>query len=220
MSNILMNVLSQRYKNLEVIVVVQGYNVLEKNKLLRKFDETGIKFRIIVLDESVPLGLRRNIGVEIAGGDYIAHMDDDDIYLPAYIDQCLMSLQLGNYDIIGKCSSFYFFRRTGDLYLRYPGQFNIKTYNLRGSSLFYKSAVGKKLSFGESNTGEDTVFLNEARLSRYTAFAVDPFNYIVTRSENVDDHTFKKTEDDYHRESVFMACGINSNVVSYDGDMI
>lgn len=76
------SVLSQTYKNLEIIVVNDaGQDVSD---LLSSFKDRRISY--FVHDENKGLAGARNTGLENAGGDYIAFLDDDDIFYQNHIE--------------------------------------------------------------------------------------------------------------------------------------
>ena len=67
--------LNQTYRNLEVIVIVDGPDEATVSALSLISDS---RLRVISLPSSVGGGKSRNIGVEAARGEWIAFLDDDD----------------------------------------------------------------------------------------------------------------------------------------------
>ena len=78
--------LSQTYKNLEVVVVVDGPDP-ETVKAVTDLGEFCVRVRH--LTESVGGAEARNEGVRTAGGEWIAFLDDDDEWLPSKIERQL-----------------------------------------------------------------------------------------------------------------------------------
>lgn len=74
----------QTHPPFEVIVVVDGPDMATEELLAGM--QTGhpgpTQLRVIVLPEPLGGGVARNIGVEAATGDWIAFLDDDDLWLP------------------------------------------------------------------------------------------------------------------------------------------
>ncbi|WP_373472218.1 glycosyltransferase family 2 protein [Carnobacterium alterfunditum] len=75
------SVLIQNYKNVEIIVIVDGYseNTLKLIEELNQKNEN--KIRLIQTNDKVGGSEARNIGVREATGDLIALLDDDDEWL-------------------------------------------------------------------------------------------------------------------------------------------
>jgi glycosyltransferase involved in cell wall biosynthesis len=71
--------LAQTYKELEVIVVVDGPDAVTSDALATIVDD---RLRVIVLPQSQGAQIARNTGIEAAHGDWIALLDDDDEWLP------------------------------------------------------------------------------------------------------------------------------------------
>jgi glycosyltransferase involved in cell wall biosynthesis len=72
--------LAQGYSNLEVVVVVDGYDAKTETALSRIRDQ---RLRAIALAENVGASEARNAGVRAARGEFIALLDDDDEWMPA-----------------------------------------------------------------------------------------------------------------------------------------
>lgn len=71
--------LAQTYEQIEVIVVVDGPDTATANALELITDP---RLRVIVLPQGQGAQAARNAGIDAAGGDWIALLDDDDEWLP------------------------------------------------------------------------------------------------------------------------------------------
>src|ERR1700722_5095606 len=71
--------LAQTYTDLEVIVVIDGFDPTTE-KILKQFEDERLK--VINLEETVGAAQSRNIGAESATGDWISFLDDDDEWVP------------------------------------------------------------------------------------------------------------------------------------------
>jgi glycosyltransferase involved in cell wall biosynthesis len=92
--------LEQTYKQMEVVVVIDGPGAATVNELAKLSDD---RLRVIVLPRSLGGSGARNAGVEAARGTWIALLDDDDEWLPVKID---LQMQLASrsrfrYPIVG-----------------------------------------------------------------------------------------------------------------------
>ncbi len=64
--------------------------------------------RYATLDERTPLGTKRNKLCELARGEFIVHMDDDDYYAPHRIERAVAALEASGADVVGKTElAFY-----------------------------------------------------------------------------------------------------------------
>ena len=82
------SVFEQDYPNLEIIVVDDNGkgtpNQLKTNRVIEPFLKNE-KFSYIVHEINSNGAVARNTGFKSSKGDYIAFLDDDDIYLPSKI---------------------------------------------------------------------------------------------------------------------------------------
>lgn len=216
---IVKNIGGQKYSNKEVIIVTQRYS---SDEILRlKYKLNGVspnlrRFLILEDDSQSSLGKRQNLAVENAEGDYWAKFDDDDIYFSNYLSDMLINSVLGDNDIVAKCGAFYLLNSTNDLLLRFPNIFNqyVNNANLRGATLFVKASRTTTLIFGDQNQGEDTVLIDKAQSLGLRIYASDPFNAIICRSANLNNHTFKISDDELYKQSEYVASGADWSKVT------
>lgn len=86
--NLLSNLLFQTYKNIEIIIVIDGAtdNTYE---LLKKFQKKDSRIRIIYKDNG-GAGSARNEGIKHSKGEYIFFIDDDDNVPRDYIESFML----------------------------------------------------------------------------------------------------------------------------------
>ncbi|MEM5016269.1 glycosyltransferase [Metabacillus indicus] len=73
------SILTQSYRNLELIVVVDNPNSLEIINFLKEYNGYSPKLKVVVNKENMGLAESLNIAFSISTGKYIARMDADDI---------------------------------------------------------------------------------------------------------------------------------------------
>jgi glycosyltransferase involved in cell wall biosynthesis len=122
---------------------------------------SGGMVRYYHLQDRRSIGEKRNIAIGLAGGDYIAHWDDDDWSHPARLREQLKAL-IGAQGAIAGYSSMYFIDEAGEKAWIYKGDPN---YAL-GTSLFYTRAYWKGGRFLDINVEEDNKFIERAQNSR------------------------------------------------------
>ena len=92
------SVLEQTYKNIEIIIVNDGSD--ENEYKVHKFPEN---VKIVHLEENQKNihgfgpGAIRNFGTEVAEGDFLAFLDDDDIWIENKLDIQIKKMLEGNY---------------------------------------------------------------------------------------------------------------------------
>lgn len=94
------SIIKQTYKNIEIIVVNDG----STDESLRILEEYKNKYSNLKLvnQENKGQALAREIGLNISGGDYIAHVDSDDYIEQNYLEKLYNHINLTNSNI---CSS-------------------------------------------------------------------------------------------------------------------
>src|SRR5262245_54127789 len=78
----LSSVQSQTFRDFEVIVIVDG-STDDTVAWLRSCPED---IRVLVVDTAVGAAAARNRGIESTRGELIAFLDDDDVWLPTYLE--------------------------------------------------------------------------------------------------------------------------------------
>lgn len=103
--------LKQTYKNIEVIIVNDNVADSEQDRATEKvadaYCEKDIRTRSIHTDGKVGGGRARNIACRHACGDYLAFLDDDDVFLPDKIETQLEFMQAGDYEMTWQDIAWY-----------------------------------------------------------------------------------------------------------------
>ena len=111
----LKSVLQQTYKNIEVIIVNDAPDFsgnLNIEKMLKKYSSYPIRY--VMNTRKAGACASRNIGIDLANGQFVALLDDDDEWLPSKISDMLSIMT----DDIGLVYSSYDNIKNGKVYPR------------------------------------------------------------------------------------------------------
>src|SRR4029077_14386337 len=96
---------AQSHRNLEVVVVDDG-SMDESPAIAAIWSRRDERFRLIRTPHAGPQRAR-NIGVAAARGDFIAHLDHDDIASPTRVPTQLSWMAAHRVDVCGSCTRVF-----------------------------------------------------------------------------------------------------------------
>jgi glycosyltransferase involved in cell wall biosynthesis len=162
----LRSVLGQTHAALDVIVVIDG---VDPDTVLALAAFTDVRLRVLQTAEPYGAGAVRNLAAQMARGDWIAFLDDDDEWLPGKIERQLAAAD--GREVLVSCRSRVVTARGADIWPRrvYDGRMPVDEYLFDRRSLFR----------GESHIGTST-FLMPAGLFARTGFSTDRQNEDTT----------------------------------------
>lgn len=155
------NINSQDYFNIKEIIILDDSDV--DRPLCIK---TGIPIRYYTVPRCT-IGMKRNFGVKLAQGDYVAFMDTDDFYDPSFISHSIFEMEYNQKSIAGS-ADMYMYSQEG----KWFKQRCMFLHLLNEATLVFKKSVWS--SFADSNSNEAVPFL-EKNLG----------NIIETKIENI-----------------------------------
>ncbi|OBR89756.1 putative glycosyl transferase [Clostridium ragsdalei P11] len=209
--NIFLNYVRLNYKNKELIII------LNNNNLDIKDYEAKVKslkeIRIFQVDENCTLGKCLNFGIEQSKYDYISKMDDDDYYAPNYLTDLMNVFKYTDAQITGKCSRFIYFKENNELGIFLPNFEKQFTRTVAGGTILFKKEIFEKVKFKNVTVGEDNFFLDDCLKAGIKMFSSDKYNYVYMRNKNLNDHTWRISQQDLFAEYV-KRCLITSNFIS------
>lgn len=92
----LKSILSQSYKNLEVCLVRDGGEPV--GDLVRSINDSRIK--LISLEQNGGKAAALNVAFEASAGEYLAYLDDDDIWYEDHLERLMITARLQNQDFV------------------------------------------------------------------------------------------------------------------------
>jgi len=141
------NINSQTYYNIREIIILDDS---DKDRPL------CIRTLIPIRYYTVPrctIGMKRNFGVKLAQGEYIAFMDDDDFYDPDYISHSIFEMEYNNKSIAGSADMYLY---ADDKWFKQRCMF---LHLLNEGTLVFKKSVWT--GFGDVNSNEAVPFLEK-----------------------------------------------------------
>ena len=127
--------------------------IFDKEDEIKYFEEVlGIKIKYKFINEKLSIGKKRNILSENSTHDYLINMDDDDIYLPSYLNHSIDILINHKKDITG-CLDMLFIYPEKDYktsYIRCIQDFKL----YHEATLCMKKSHWNKYKYEDSSKGE------------------------------------------------------------------
>jgi glycosyltransferase involved in cell wall biosynthesis len=142
------NINCQDYSNILEVVIADDGDEDQNLELKIKYPIKYIKCA------RMKIGEKRNILVSQCKGEYIAHMDTDDIYFSTYISYTMSVLERSKKDAAGTADMIFIFAngKQGGMRNPYLSMANEAT-------LIYKKTFWEQLGFSEQQSSEGIQFL-------------------------------------------------------------
>ena len=143
-----LNICIQTYKNIiEVLVADDGCERLEF--------ACPYPIKYIKLDQRLTIGQKRNVLAHYASGEFIAHMDDDDIYFASYIAHSVGLLTSTDKGCTGSHSMLM-----TDIHWNEAALLGGNPEMANEATLVYRKSFWTERGFSENQTSEAVAFLS------------------------------------------------------------
>jgi glycosyltransferase involved in cell wall biosynthesis len=144
------NIKSQTYK--QIIEVIIGDDGLDSQRL-----ELTIPYPIVYIRcERMSIGEKRNLLAEKAKGEFIAHMDSDDLYFPSYIESSIQLMKDKKKNATGTSDMMFLFKDGHSGCMR-----NLLLSMANEATLVYKKSFWEQGKFSTAQTNEGISFLKD-----------------------------------------------------------
>jgi glycosyltransferase involved in cell wall biosynthesis len=160
--------LRQTYVNAELLVVD------DSDESLADLCSGLLQVRHVRLDRTMTVGEKLNIGAELAQGDIIQKLDDDDFYRPEFLQRSVHELLASKNDRTVVAWDCFLVLLLADGSLRFSGH----GWSAGGTFCFHK-ALWRATPFRDVPRAVDRLFLKDARPALRTVCAQDL--YILVR---------------------------------------
>ncbi|KQB42578.1 Glycosyl transferase [Flavobacterium aquidurense] len=150
-TNAINQFLDQNYPNKELIIIDDS-----ERSIADLVPESSL-ITYIYLNEKLNLGSKRNMACQIAKGEIIIHLDDDDYYAPDWLQKQISFLTEKKLDITG-LDAPVFHKKEEDSFWQYVYPKKDKPW-VYGATLCYTKQFWQANPFPATNCGEDNVFV-------------------------------------------------------------
>ncbi|MEN3122766.1 glycosyltransferase [Janibacter sp. LM] len=194
LDNVFANLGRQDHPAVELVLVLHGLDTDDAD-LRRRATEAGVTdLQIVHADASLTLGACMNLGVDAAGGRYIAKMDDDNIYGPRYLSDLLGAFAHTDAGIVGKWAHYVWLRSTGAVVLRYPDSEHRYERRIQGGSMLFAGDVVREVRFSDIPRAVDSDILDRSMAQGVRVWSGDRYNYVSVRGDDRLSHTWTVTD--------------------------
>ena len=188
----------QAHPHVQLVLVLHGddFDVAEANRIVEQhktaFDDTVV----LPVPASTIFGDALNLGLDRCDGDYVAKMDDDDIYGEHYLTEQVQAFLYADTAIVGKATHFAWLRDLGATMLRFPGMEHRYTYSVKGPTLLVRGDVMRELRFSSLPRAIDSDLLRRAQERDLPSYATSKWDFAFVRHQDAEKHTYRITESD------------------------
>lgn len=203
-------VLQQTNVTLELVLCTHGFSLSaeQKKNIDTKFTQQDISVEVFSAPVSWTLGDCLNAAVDKAHGKFVAKFDDDDYYLPHYLEDQINAIVYSNATVVGKQATVTYLQGSDLLMLRRPEKEHIWTNFVAGPTLFAKREVFQQHPFKKTTRGEDTQFLQDVIQQGGSIYSADRFNFIQFRGSK---HTWAVTDTEFLAQGRVISPGFNES---------
>ncbi len=189
MENVLANFTQQDFPRKELIIILNNdsLDVNAYRERVREYD--GIS--VFQLPEVRTLGTCLNAAVDCARYNVVAKFDDDDYYAPRYLSRSLRAFEFTAADVIGKCATYVYFKKSRILAVRRVEMQNTYIGLVEGATLIVKKEVFQKVRFADVSLGEDLLFCENCYKAGIRVYATDKYNHVYIRYGSRHHHAWK-----------------------------
>ncbi|QXQ08990.1 glycosyltransferase [Paeniglutamicibacter sp. Y32M11] len=191
--HLLQSVAKQLGVHVQLVLIAHGFE--PDAGQLNDIRDTGSigQLDVLVADGALSLGECLNQGIDMAEGDFIAKMDDDDFYGVNYLSDQVSALRFSGADVVGKQAHYMYLEGLDLTLLRNEDREHRFTDLVMGPTLLGTKALFDAVRFTARSRGEDTEFLGNTLRAGARIYSTDRFNFLQFRGKT-GEHTWKASE--------------------------
>lgn len=161
------------------VILTHGFEAANADRALAR--ELGLDVDWVVGDSANTLGANYNVMLERVDADYVAKMDDDDLYGDHHLFESLMAADYARAEVVGKHAHFVHLAGAGATVLRFPEWEHRYTAFLSGPTIVARTDLARSVRFPDTTTGEDTGFLKAATEAGARLYSASRFGFVQRR---------------------------------------
>ena len=188
------NFTKQTYQNKELILILN--NAEFDIDSIRRDAELIPNVQVLYVEGRTTLGDCLNRGVEAASGQYVAKMDDDDLYGERYLSDSVLAASFSGAEVVGKGIHFVYFESSDTTALYERTSEHAFMAFVRGATLFIQTEVVKEFPLDSVSIKEDTNFQRAVTRAGCRIYSADRFNFVQVRRRQSSEHTTQILDDD------------------------
>ena len=190
----LRNYLAQSYEKKELVLILNN-EAFDLDAVKAEIDAAP-NVHVLHVEGRATVGACLNRGVELASGDYIARMDDDDDYGERYLSDMMLAARFSEADILGKGSYFVHVKSRNTMALReLIGEHRFGNLVV-DATLVARKEVLRKVPFPERPGAVGAELLGNATREGYSIYSADVFNYLHVRRADPAHHAWTIDDDE------------------------
>jgi glycosyltransferase involved in cell wall biosynthesis len=169
--------------------------------------------RALYVDEAATLADCLNEALSVADGEYFAKFDDDDHYGADYLSDLMLAFDYTDAAVVGKRTHFVHLERSDTTLLRFPGREYEYVPIVSGATLVADRHRVAGIRFTPVVRGTDTQFLRDCTAAGLPIFSADRFNFVLSRLDDPNHHTWQVDDDEIAETSEPVAAGRAAEMV-------
>ncbi|MFI0423126.1 glycosyltransferase [Spongiactinospora sp. 9N601] len=201
------SVAKQIHRPLQLVMVLHGLSI-DPVVVADKARVAGITDVVVLpADPSLSLGACLNLGIAAADGDYIAKMDDDNLYGEHYLSDLVRAFDYTDAELVGKGAHYTYFEGLNTTMLRLPGLEHRYAHLVQGGTFLGRAEMFRAYPFEDVTRGEDTRMVRALKADGVKIYSADRFNFVYWRSADADMHTWQADHIKLTRNAQFSFVG-------------
>ena len=211
----------QSLATFELFLGIHGYELTASHQeIIERLENRSILVNVQNFENSTTLGVILTILANTSSNEFIAKIDDDDIYGPQYLQDSLDAIIINSADVVGRALNYIYLEKIDLTVRRFNENENENSISsvehwsdwVCGGTILVRNSIGKESGwFGEAENGVDHYLLASVSANGGKIWRTYGAGYIYCRS--VDGHTFKTAFSKYLESSIEQHVGIWRNKV-------
>lgn len=180
----------QTHPDLEVVVMTHGF-ALDEARVEQLRAESGLThLSVHQSPREHSLGRVMQHGADLASGDLVAKVDDDNYYAPHYLADLVAAFGYTDAAVVGKLAHYVHLEGSGANLLRFGEWEHRYVERVQGGTMVMDADVVREIRFGDLPRAIDTDFLGRARAAGHGVYSADRYNFLSHRSADTAGHTW------------------------------